>query len=624
VKLHGALVLCLLAPAVVGATGGEEAPVSVWVTTADGAKKLKEEKRLVFTSPAKTVGPVVHVDDAVTYQTIDGFGASLTDSSAFLIWKLGEQEREALMQTLFDAERGIGLSFLRQPMAATDFSTIGNYSYDDPPDGKPDPELAHFTIAHDRKYILPELRQARSINPNLKIMASPWSPPAWMKTSGSMIGGTLLPTAREAWARYFVKFVEAYREQGVTIDYLSLQNEPLNVPEGYPGMGMDAATQVDLLVNHLAPALERAAIKVPILGWDHNWTNPYPYDVLKNKDAYARTAGTAWHCYGGNVDSQTELRRLFPDRDHWQTECSGFAGKDFAAELRHIVQTLVIGVTRHWGRSSVRWNLALDEKLGPQNGGCPNCTALVTIDGKGDVTYNVDYYALGHASKFVPPGAVRIESNTFPGGIENAAFLNPDGTRVVIAFNAAKDKQDFTVSWSGRSFSYRLPPGAAATFRWQGGPPPPARPAAVTVASAANLAARKPARASSAQRPDTDATLAVDGNGLTRWSSGFSDPQWLVVDLEAPTAISRVRLAWEAARARAYQVQVSNDGQEWGTVAAVANGDGGVDDHKVSAVARYVRVYGTARTTEYGYSLWEMEVYGPPAPTAAEVAEVRE
>jgi glucosylceramidase len=629
--MRGRTVATLLSMTVMALSGGLHAEVAaegvdVWMTTADGSQRLKSQPSVRFAPDPGVAGMTVTIDDETAYQTIDGFGASLTDTSAALIWKLKPAQRNELLRRLFDPQSGIGLSFLRQPMGASDFSTVGNYSYDDMPPGETDPELRHFTIAHDLEYIVPELKQIRAINPKLKLMANPWSPPGWMKTTGSMIGGNLRSEARAAWAAYFVKFVKAYEAEGVPIDYLSLQNEPLNVPLDYPGMGMDASTQADLLANHLGPALARARITARVLGWDHNWTNSYPYEVLEREDAYPYAAGTAWHCYGGKVESQGELQRVFPQKDHWQTECSGFSGGSFARDLHDDVATLIIGVTRNWGRSSVRWNLVLDEKGGPRNGGCPNCTALVTIDSHtGAVRYNVDYYGFGHASRFVVPGATRIESNTFDGSIETVAFANPDGSNVLVAFNAASAPSGFRVSWRGQSFRYTLPAGAAATFRWKGRRPKTHLPLPAPVPlEGTNLAARKPATASSAERAETDPSLAVDGNTFTRWSSAFSDPQWITVDLGEAKAIGRVRLNWESACAREYQIQVSNDGADWTTVADVRDGHAGVDERRVAAQGRYVRVYGTARATEYGYSLWEMEVYGTSAASVSEaVAAVK-
>jgi glucosylceramidase len=598
--------------------------VDVWVTTADRSRLLAQQPVVAFTPEGSVDGPMVRVDDRITYQPVAGFGASLTDSSAWLIWaKLSEAQREALLRSLFDPNTGIGLSFLRQPMGASDFSVNGHYSYDDVPAGEMDLSLDHFSIARDLKYMIPELLQIKSINPSVKIMATPWSPPAWMKTSGSLIGGTLRREAYDAWADYFVKFVKAYAAHGLAVDYVTLQNEPLNVPPDYPGMGMDAETQKRLLSEHLAPAFAKASMAPGILGWDHNWTNSFPYDVLKDQVAQAYVQGTAWHCYGGSVESQGDLHKLFPEKENWETECSGFTGSSFAKDLRYDVQTLLIGVMRNWGRGALRWNLALDENHGPHTGGCANCTAFVTIDSRtGAVTRNVDYYGFGHASRFVVPGALRVSSDSFPGDIENVAFVNPDGTRVVIAFNAGKRSRRFGIAWHERMLLYELPAGAAATFIWTGDPLSERLPNPVTMAAVEPSPLPVTAvSASSTERPGMEPARAVDGNAFTRWSSAFSDPQWIAVDFGAMANIDRVRLNWEGACGKEYDVQVSNDGEHWRTVRHVKHGHAGLSDHLLSARARYVRIYGTARITKYGYSLWELEVFGALSSDALARAE---
>ena len=213
---------------------------------------------------------------------------------------------------------------IRQPMGASDFSVTGNYSYDDVPSGMSDPDLSEFTIAHDEAYIIPLLLRAQELNPQLAIAASPWSPPAWMKTTDSMIGGSLRADARQPLADYFVRFVKAYEEAGVEIDYLTPQNEPLFQPGGYPGMLMVAEDQRDWLRDNLGPALATAGIDTRVLAYDNNWDVPsYPETVYADPAAAARVAGTAWHCYGGEVGAQGAVHNSYPNEEAHHTECSG-------------------------------------------------------------------------------------------------------------------------------------------------------------------------------------------------------------------------------------------------------------------------------------------------------------
>lgn len=419
-------------------------------------------------APALTI----RVDDSVRYQPIDGFGASLTDSSAWLLWnKLSEAKRRDALRQLFDPEAGIGLSMLRQPMGASDFA-LEDYSYDDVPAGQSDPELKQFSIAKDQRYIVPILREALAINPQTKVIASPWSPPGWMKTSQSMIQGALLPSAYKSLAEYFVKFVQAYKAAGVPIYAVTMQNEPLHVPGNYPGMNMTAGEQAAFLRDALGPALREAKLATKVLIFDHNWDLiHFPIEVLSDPKAAAFTEGIAIHCYGGSVTAQTELHNRFPEKGIWLTECSGGdwqKGKLLESQVR-----LIIDATRNWSRSVILWNFALDQYHEPSLGGCTTCRGIVTVKhdaNSTEVIPTVDYTALGHASKFVRPGAVRIESNSFgQNSLEDVAFRNPDGSIVLLVMNSSAEVVPFNVEWNGKFANCSLKPNTVATLLW-GGP----------------------------------------------------------------------------------------------------------------------------------------------------------
>ena len=298
--------------------------VSVVVTDLGAQKYLAPQPGMSWQRGSAPAGPTITVDTTRRYQEITGFGASFTDSSAWLVGtKLDASQRDAVMRDLF-SDQGIGLSFLRQPMGASDFAVKGNYSYDDMPPGKTDPTLAHFSIDHDRAYIIPLLLQARRINPHLTVMATPWSPPGWMKTSDSMIGGTLRPEAYQPLADYFAKFIEDYAAAGVPIRYITPQNEPLFIPGGYPGMFLSAAQADDLIKNHLGPTLRAHHLPTGILAYDHNWDAiSYPETMYADPDAAGYVAGTAWHCYGGDVITQAVSHNNYPNKPAFHTECSG-------------------------------------------------------------------------------------------------------------------------------------------------------------------------------------------------------------------------------------------------------------------------------------------------------------
>ena len=447
--------------------------VSVWETTADQSRLLAPQTGAVFATGTGSAGQTITVNPSTTYQSMTGFGASLTDSSAWLI--ANSPQRNTIMSKLFDPGQGIGLDFLRQPIGASDFAR-SLYSYDDMPAGQTDPGLAHFSIAHDNAYVLPVLQQALQLNPATTVMATPWSAPGWMKTGGSMIGGTVSSANYQAYANYLVKFLQAYKAAGVPVSLLTAQNEPEYSPSDYPGATFSSADETNLIGNYLGPAVKAAGLSTGILAYDHNWDDPgYPSAILGNATASSYTAGVAWHCYAGNPTAQTTVHNSFPAKDAYFTECSGSQSGNpantFADSLDWQTENLVIGATRNWAKSVVTWNMALDPSGGPSMN-CTTCTGVVTVNnGNGSATYNAEYYGLGQASKFVKPGAVRIDSNTFgPGNLEDVAFRNPDGSIALLVLNAdTSNSRTFNVSQNGQSFSYSLPAKAVATFTWTPG-----------------------------------------------------------------------------------------------------------------------------------------------------------
>lgn len=448
----------------VGAAPTSQA-VQVWMTSADGSKRLHREP----TPAAPAAGAVaITVDPGRRYQAMVGFGASITDASAILIAGLPPARRAALIRELFGRDKGgLGLDFTRLTIGASDFSPT-HYSFDDVPAGQTDPTLARFSIAPNRRDVLPVVKQALAVNPRLTVMASPWSPPGWMKTSGSLIGGTLRPDAYDAYARYFVRYLDAYRREGVAMRYVTIQNEPDFSPKDYPGMKWAPADRARFVGAHLGPALDRARMPTRVLEWDHNWDLPeQPLTVLRDRSAARYVAGTAWHCYGGEVSAQSRVHDAYPRKDTFFTECSGGGWRPgWAAGFSGMVRDLMIGSTRNWARGVLLWNLALDPKAGPHLGGCNNCRGVVTIDpATGAVTRELEYYALGHLSRFVRPGAMRIAS-TSADGIETVAFRNADGGQVLLAFNSGKVDRDIAVRSGARNFGLRLPTGAAMTAVW--------------------------------------------------------------------------------------------------------------------------------------------------------------
>lgn len=457
-----------LAPASNGAGPAMVSPVvSAWTTSADHRLALHAQQLPFDTS---TAAADITIDAQARRQRIVGFGAAITDASAWVIrHDMTATQRDSLMRELFGRDDGgIGLGFTRLTIGASDFSRR-HYSLDDPPDGKPDPQLRHFSIAPNLDDVVPVTRQALAINPGLQVMASPWSAPAWMKDSRSLIKGTLRDDAVDAFARYLVRYVDAYAAQGIPIFALTVQNEPAFEPGDYPGMRLDAQQRIRV-VRALGPLLAQRAQPVSILEWDHNWDKPEePTTVLSDPQANRYIAGVAWHCYGGDVSAQDQVHDAFPDKDAYLTECSGGDWEPVkSGGLAGQVRTLIIGTTRHWARGVLFWNLALDEHGGPHAGGCATCRGLVTVrSSDGTVTRTDDYYALAHASRFVQAGAWRIDSTATGDGLDNVAFRNPDGSIVLVAANSAAAAREFIVQASGQRFRATLDAGSVATFVWQ-------------------------------------------------------------------------------------------------------------------------------------------------------------
>ncbi|HEY3483703.1 MAG TPA: ricin-type beta-trefoil lectin domain protein [Streptomyces sp.] len=514
-RLRGLAVATIVAAAGVvipAATAEAATSANVWLTTPDRTNLLRQQGSVNFGSGGS--GSVITVNPNTAYQSMVGFGASFTDAAA---WNISNSpRRDEIMNALFNPGSGVGLSFLRQPIGATDFSR-SFYTYDD---GAADPSLSRFSVAHDNAYILPLVKQAKALNPKLSVMGTPWSAPAWMKNNNNLVGGSLNDGQVGAYADYLVKFAQAYGSAGVPIDYLSVQNEPNFSPPAYPGMKMSSGQQVNI-INNLAPKLRAAGQNAKILGYDHNWDDTtYPQQV--NSGAGNNVAGSAWHCYGGNPSGQSTVHNAQPTKDIFFTECSGTeSGNTFADSLRWQGTNLAIGATRNWARTVTTWNMALDAGHGPVIGSCTNCTGVVTTNGS-NVTYNAEYYVLGHLSKFVQPGAVRIDSTGYgDGGIQNVAFRNPDGTIVLVALNTG-GTQNFQVSYGGQSFGYSLAGGAMATFTWPGTggttPPPTGRTGAVSalgkcldVTGGSTANGTRPQLWDCTSGPNQQWTLASDG-----------------------------------------------------------------------------------------------------------------
>lgn len=631
---------------------GWSAGVESWVTDLSTDQRLERQPVQRWRQRPASRDDAIVIDPTRRYQTMVGFGASMTDSSAYVLSRLPAGTRTSIMTELFSTRDGIGLSLLRQPMGASDFAVRKAYSYDDQPAGQTDRDLSDFSIAHDRAYILPRLREAYAINPKISFMASPWSAPGWMKDTDSLITGSLLPQHHKAYAQYFVELIEAYANAGIPTDYVSMQNEPLYQSEDYPGMEVMPPQAATFLGRHLGPALDQAGLgEVTILGYDHNWdVSDYPEYLYSDRRAARYVPGTAWHCYAGEVPAQSVSHNNYPHAQSFLTECSGGEWQGNQNEAFDLTMDAVIKVPRHWGQSVILWNLALDQRNGPFIGGCDTCRGVVTVDtATNTVTKNLEYWALGHASRFVGPEAVRIGSSQPAGSpVSNVAYRNRDGSLVVVAHNQGHQTRTFGLSVGDRQVTATLAAGAAATYRFRApdrlapagdlgwvdldyGRGPAGTPSGRLTASVGAevidalsqvrvgerwLAYSQPYGAELARSgaatdldrddweltadgvtPVEDDPLAnmVDDDETTRWSSGKgqADGMSLTVDLGSEQNFTELSLDVGQSTGdylRSYRVQISDDGASWQSVARGPGRTGEMIIALPETTARYVRI----------------------------------
>jgi O-glycosyl hydrolase len=445
--------------------------VDIWLTTGDKSQLLKQQSDVVFLPGVGIGGTLISVVPTTTYQTISGLGAAMTDSSAWLLQnRMSAAQRDKLMGQLFSPTAGIGLNYLRVPMGASDFTASGFYTYNDSPSGGSDAAQAQFSVAHDDAYIVPRLQQARQLNPAVRLMATPWSAAAWMKTNNSLQGGSLKDHWEASFALYLQKFIEAYEQRDLPIDTITLQNEPLHTAN-YPTMSMTATQQARIIANHLGPGFAAADIDTEIVAYDHNWDNTaYPLGVLNDPAARPFVAGTAFHAYAGNVSAQTTVHNAYPDKDIYFTEITGGDwAPNFGDNLVWYSQNIIIGGMRNWAKTAIMWNLALDQNNNPHQGGCTDCRGVVTVNNAtGAVTFNEEFYTLGQVTTAVQPDAVRIGSTT-TGAVNTVAFKNPDGSRVLYALNPSTTATTLRLYENGQHLVYQLPGKSIATFRWDDG-----------------------------------------------------------------------------------------------------------------------------------------------------------
>ncbi|XP_063418502.1 uncharacterized protein LOC134701298 [Mytilus trossulus] len=436
--------------------------VQVLLTTGDQSKLLSQEPDL-HPSPTNGDGPEIVVDKSKQYQRMEGFGAAISNSAAYVIYH--SPKRHEIMRDLFSPADGIGVSFVRITMGGSDLQAVPPYTYDDMPNGQTDFNMDHFSVNKDREFFIPIIKEALSLNPKLKILGSPWSPPAWMKSSNSLYGGDFHVDYdgkyQQALSLYFVKFIQAYKAEGIDIHAITIQNEPRYQTTGYPTMTMSWQIQRDLVKWHMGPLFLSNNIYTRILIFDHNWDiHAYPENILKDHDAAQYISGVAWHCYGGDKSESATFHSKFPNVDNYFTECSGFASAPhFSDNLVWNLDVLFIHQPTCWVKSVVLWNIALDDQWGPQVqvSGCKNCRGVITVP-RGSNVYRkeVEYYVIGHLSKVAQTQSMRIDSTDNVDGLRSVAFENPDGTIAVVILNKQDQTKSLNVNIDGNIYHFSL------------------------------------------------------------------------------------------------------------------------------------------------------------------------
>ncbi|WP_417362469.1 glycoside hydrolase family 30 protein [Galbibacter sp.] len=441
--------------------------ISFWLTTGDQNQKLTKQSTVIsFTTTANNHQSIT-IDPTKTYQVVDGFGFTLTGGSVEAIQSLSETEQQSLLLELFGKEEeSISISYLRISIGASDLNE-NPFTYNDIPEGETDLELKNFSLEKDQKGVIALLKDIIAINPDIKIMATPWTAPTWMKDNKDFIGGQLLEEFYAVYSNYFVKYIQAMNQEGISIDAITIQNEPLHDGNN-PSMYMTAAAQALFIKDYLGPAFKQANIETKIIAWDHNCDHPeYPIEVLSDSEAYTYIDGSAFHLYAGDISALATVHNAFPEKNVYFTEQYTSSDGSFDGDLKWHLKNVIIGSMRNWSKNALEWNLANNEHFQPHTpGGCTVCKGGITIDSSGKITRNVGYYIVAHASKFIPEGSTRIQSN-MTSSLENVAFITPEGKTVIIVLNNGNQLETFNIKHLDQWFTTSLASGAVGTFVWE-------------------------------------------------------------------------------------------------------------------------------------------------------------
>lgn len=442
-----------------------ESKVSYWLTLANQSVLFEKQSETLQWSEETNDFASIEIDDSKTYQIMNGFGYTLTGGSAILMHKMSPTAKKALLEELFLSDgTNIGVNYLRVSIGASDLDPEP-FTYAEGMNGQPDRNLTTFSLDEDRKYLIPILKEILELNPNIKILGSPWSPPVWMKDNKHSIGGSLKPEFYASYAQYFVKYIEGMHAEGIPIDAITIQNEPLHDGNN-PSLYMPWEQQAIFIKTHLGLAFKKAKISTKIILYDHNCDKPeYPISILNDPDAKQYVDGSAFHLYGGDISALTKVHNAHPDKHLYFTEQYTSNKGEFASDLMWHMKYMHIDAPRNWSKNVLEWNLASDpEESIHTDGGCTVCLGAITIDGS-EVSRNIAYYTVAHSAKFVRDGSVRIASNEIE-NIANVAYRTPTGEFVLVALNDSETAQKFNIQFKNQRVTCTMPSKSIATYVW--------------------------------------------------------------------------------------------------------------------------------------------------------------
>ena len=440
----------------------KENKVQIWMTKGDESVKLQQQNALTFVNTSNNFQNI-EIDNAQKFQYIDGFGYTLTGGSVEVINRLSPSKRKALLNELFgNDENSISISYLRLSIGASDLDGEV-FSYDDLPEGQTDPSLSKFSLARD-KDLISMLKEILAINPKIKIIAAPWSPPVWMKDNGKSIGGSLKTEYYDVYAKYFVKYIQGMQKEGITIDAVTPQNEPLH-PGNNPSLLMVSDQQKDFIKQSLGPIFKSNNIKTKIVVYDHNCNKPeYAINILNDSEANQYIDGSAFHLYEGDISALSTVHDAHPDKNLYFTEQWTGSKGIFSEDLNWHTRNVVIGSMRNWSKIALEWNLANDTQYKPHTpGGCTECKGAITVSDSENFTRNVAYYIIAHASKFVPANSQRIAS-TQTENLATVAFKTPEGKTVLIVQNNNKSDENFNIKYNQKTAPVTITGSSVATY----------------------------------------------------------------------------------------------------------------------------------------------------------------